>query len=359
MKIQNLHIIPKDKFDKDFIKFINKNFNESQHFFLITSNSKNYKDEYKDIKNVYIYSNRIFKNSILKRLFLPFDIINNFIVFYYYSSRAKKIFWHHLEKRRYLFLYIFRNFLKKSYWIIWGTGGDEERKDFFYNFIKKIEFFVLGNFKGYITHVKGDYEIIKKQTNCNGKYYDCFVYPSNLYKEISLKKYKKRSLYIQVGNSAQNCNNHLEIFEKLKLYKNKNIKIFCILSYGDEGNKENIIKKGKEIFKEKFFPIVDFMDFHKYMEFLSRVDIAIFAHDVQKAAGNITSLLSMKKTVYLKKSVTTYEMLKKLGIEVKDFDEFENLEKFNEDILEKNNKIIKERFSEKRLIEDLKNIFEN
>ena len=357
MKIKNLHIMPKDKFDEPFIEFINKNFKSRDHFFLIISSKKTYKNEYKDVNNVYVYLSNFPNNIILKCIVLPIEMIKIFICYFYYFNSSNKVILHHKELRLYMFLFIFRNFLKKTYWGIWGIDGDKEKKGIFNGIIKKIEFFVRSNFKGYITQVKGDYEIIKQRTNCKGKYYDCFMYPSNLYKEIPLKEYEKEEIFIQAGNSAQNCNNHLEIFEKLKIYKDEKIKIFCILSYGDEGNKDNIIKKGKEIFGDKFVPIVDFMKFDEYMEFLSKIDIAIFAHDVQKAVGNITSLLSMKKTVYLKESVTTYDMLKDLGVKVKSFDKFENLEKFDDEILEKNKEIIKERFSEKRLIEDLNKIF--
>lgn len=349
--------MPKDKFDESFIKFINKNFESRDQFFLIISSKKTYKNEYKNIENVHVYLSNFPNNIILKNIVLPVEIIKIFTCYFYYFYNSNKIILHHKELRLYVFLFIFRNFLKKTYWGIWGIDGDKEKKGVFNGIIKKIEFYVRSNFKGYITQVKGDYEIIKQRTNCRGKYYDCFMYPSNLYKEIPLKEYKKEDIFIQVGNSAQDCNNHLEIFEKLKPYKDKKIKIFCILSYGDEGNKDNIIRKGKEIFEDKFIPVVDFMKFDEYMEFLLKIDIAIFAHDIQKAVGNITSLLSMKKTVYLKERVTTYDMLKDLGVKVKSFDKFEDLEKFDDKILKKNKEIIKERFSEKRLIEDLNKIF--
>ena len=65
----------------------------------------------------------------------------------------------------------------------------------------------------------------------------------------------------------------------------------------------------------------------------------------------------MKKTIYLKEKVTTYEMLKELGIKVKSFDKFNDLEVLEDKILEKNKKIIKERFSKERLIKDLEKLF--
>ena len=101
------------------------------------------------------------------------------------------------------------------------------------------------------------------------------------------------------------------------------------------------------------------MEFDKYMKFISLLDIAILAHNQQQAFGNIISLLSMKKTVYLKEEVTTYETLKEMGIEIKSFDRFTDLEKFDENTLENNRKIIEENFSEEKLKEQWKNIFEN
>lgn len=155
-------------------------------------------------------------------------------------------------------------------------------------------------------------------------------------------------------------NNHFEILEKLSKFKDMNIKLFCILSYG--GNKEynkKVIDKGIEVFNDKFYPVLDFMKFDEYMNFLSSLDIAIFAHDRQQAFGNITSLLSMKKTVYLKEKVTTYQTLKEMGIEVRSFDKLVDLEEFDENTLENNRRIIEENFSEEMLIEQWENIFEN
>ena len=101
------------------------------------------------------------------------------------------------------------------------------------------------------------------------------------------------------------------------------------------------------------------MEFDKYMKFISLLDIAILAHNQQQAFGNIISLLSMKKTVYLKEEVTTYETLKEMGIEIKSFDKLVDLEKFYENTLENNRRIVEENFSEKKLIEQWKNIFED
>ena len=354
--MKNLHIIPNGNFSYSYIKFINDNFNMEENFFIITEDSS----EEKIL--IPTYSNVKYKKITDQNFFLFFkEIISLYFLLLKKAKQSDNLYIHGaFNKIIIIFLFIFRGYLKKSNWIIWG--GDlycynNRKNKFIYRIWYRIGDYVKGNFKGYITHVKGDYELAKKWYGAKGKYFNCFVYPSNLYKNILLKEYKKEEIYIQIGNSATTTNNHFEIFEKLRLYKNRNIKVFCILSYGDIIYAKEVISKGKEIFGDKFIAIVDYMKFDEYMEFLSKMDIAIFAHDRQQAVGNITSLLSMKKTVYLKENVTTYDMLKNLGIKIKSFDKFENLEKFDDKILEKNKEIVKERFSEKRLIEDLNKIF--
>ena len=357
--IKILHIIPSDKFDKDFINFINLNFNDKENFFLLTTSKSEDCKKRKLGENVRVHKYIRSKIRLIDYLLAPIEILRVYIIFTYFAVRSNKIIFHNVEKVRLLYLYLFRFLLKKSYWGIWGISDNEtpyETKGIFIN----IEKYVKANFKGYVTQVKGDYEIIKNVFGAKGKYYDCFMYPSNLYKEIKLDFNKKNNneLYIQIGNSGQECNNHFQIFEKLKKYRDENIRLYCILSYGAlPGYKEKVIKRGKEIFGDKFVPVVDFMKFEEYMKFLSNIDIAIFAHNMQKAVGNITSLLSMKKTIYMKETVTTYGMLQDLGIVVKSFNNFGDLKKLDEIILEKNKEIIKERFSEKRLIEDLSNLF--
>lgn len=329
-----LHICTNSPITIKYLEFMNKNFSNREHKF-ITEQSK---------RNI---------------IFCIKDGIN----LYNEMKESERIYFHGLfNPSIILFLFIFKKFLKKSYWIIWG--GDlycflKEKKGFKKKLYYKVANNVKGHFYGYITHIEGDYKLAKEWYGAKGKYFNCFMYPSNLYKEIKLNKIEKEDIYIQIGNSADPTNNHFEIFKKLEKLKNENIKLYCPLSYGNMQYAKEVIKKGKEIFKDSFIPLTEFMEYDKYLKFLSKIDIAIFAHDRQQAVGNITSLLSMKKTVYLKGSVTSYKMLKELGVKVKDFNKLKNLEKFNDNFLEKNKEIIKKRFSEKRLVEDWKKIFED
>lgn len=359
--IKNLHIIHKDKFDREFIEFINNNFKKEEHFFLLIHlpNTKTYDLVEEEDSNILNFKFKKSKKIFFRKFFLALQVLKFYKILYCLSKKSKKIFFHSIADYQMLFLYIFKNFLKKSYYIIWSTEKSKYESNYLFNKVVK---YVKGNFRGYITLMKGDFELVKNRYSTTGKLYLNFTYPSNLYKEINLKKIEKKDLTIQIGNSAQVCNNHLEILEKLKKFKNQNIKLYCILSYGNDGGNTyltKVINVGKNIFGDKFIPITNFMTHSEYLNYLAKIDIAIFAHDTHKAFGNITSLLSMKKTVYLKEKVTTYQTLKEMEIKVRSFDKLVDLEEFDENTLENNRKIIEENFSEEKLIEQWKNIFEN
>lgn len=351
---KNIHISLNDKFMNAYINFIKENFSLMTHdFFLI------YGVEYiEPIKhrNVYFFNQP--KNRIL------FYLKTIYIYFFLYIKLlfANKIILHSLSNN-YTIFFLFLNpwFLRKCNWIIWG--GDlysfEERN---YLSIKnrifyKIEDYVKGNLGYYSTVVEGDYKLAQKYYGAKGIYYKGFNYPSNLYKKIKLEDNKDEVLNIQIGNSAYKTNNHLEILNKLEKFKKNEIRLFCILSYGDKEWAKEVIKYGQEKFGEKFIPILDFMQFDEYMKFISKIDIAIFAHDRQQGVGNIVSLLSMRKTIYIKKDVTTYEMLKEKGIKILDFNELSNLEPLSIEVRKSNEEIIKREFSKEKLKENLARSF--
>lgn len=358
-----LHIMHNEKFIKAYIEFINENFDKSEHKFLIIDGVREKDIEILVGKNIekYISKGRNF-NGIIKKVFLILQLPILYFKLFIYCKKSEKIYFHGLfDQRIIVFLYLFKGFLNKSNWLIWG--GDlysylKRKNKFLYRIYYRIDDYVKSNFYGYITPIEGDYELVQKWYKANGKYFDCFMYPSNLYKNIEIILEKKEEVYIQVGNSADPSNNHFEILNKLEKFKNQNIKLFCILSYGDKKYAEKVIVYGKKIFDEKFIPITEFMKYENYMFFLNELDIAIFAHDRQQAFGNITSLLSMNKTVYLKEIVTTYETLTKLGLKIKSFNRLETLEKFEKKILENNKKIIKKIFSKENLIKEWEKIFE-
>jgi len=343
----NLHLMILSKTTIDFIKFLEKNIGLEEHEFIFWKGENPHKIELENTSKITILENK-----------------KDLLVFYlklFKLKKYKRIFLHGWYFPRFTIPLFFNNYLlKKIYWIIWGEDLYSYTKRKKKKIFKRIEDYVKGNIKGYISYIKGEFKLVQKWVKATGKFYQSFTYPSNLYKSFEFKEEEKKELWIQIGNSGEETNNHFEILEKLLQFKDQNIKLFCILSYGgSEEYKKKVIEKGYELFSNKFYPIEKFMEFDKYMKFISLLDIAILAHNQQQAFGNIISLLSMKKTVYLKEEVTTYETLKEMGVEIKSFDKLIDLERFDENILENNRKIIERNFSKEKLIEQWKNILQS
>ncbi|MBS4539284.1 TDP-N-acetylfucosamine:lipid II N-acetylfucosaminyltransferase [Clostridium sp. D2Q-11] len=346
MRIIHIFKNTNEKFSEPYIDFVNKNFNEQDHFFYHLGN---------DIRKVKTSRRNI---EFIER----FESLNLIKDMY----KAEKIIIHGLFSPLLLVILFFQPWLlKKSYWVAWG--GDlyyykHREKSMKSNFYELIRTFVIRNMRGIITHIKGDYELAKKWYGAKGKFLFSFMYPSNLYKEYNISEVKKDSdkKYIQIGNSANLSNNHLEIFKKLEKYKNDNIEIICPLSYGNIEYRNQVIKEGERIFGRKFNPLLEFLPFNQYLELLSKIDIAIFNHDRQQAMGNIITLLGLGKKVYIKNNITSWDFCLEHGLTVfssnKSFDCLYKELDTEKRVRNINN--VKEIFSERKLKEDLRKIFE-
>lgn len=125
-----------------------------------------------------------------------------------------------------------------------------------------------------------------------------------LMNEIDKKVKEKR---IIVGNSATKENHHIEVFELLARYKDKNMKVYVPLSYGNMDYKEEVIRKGRELLGDIFIPIENYMEKREYCRLLASMDVGIFNNDRQQAMGNIGIMLRMGKKLYLRKGTSMWE----------------------------------------------------
>jgi len=345
--MKHLHITNTEKFVEPYIKFITSKFDSNEHKFFCFKNSIT---DY--IKGSYInlfkFDKVAWNLKVLKELYA-----------------TDRIYLHGLFDMRIVLLLFFQPWLlKKCFWIVWGADLYSYRQPRFTLKAKIKEYsrrFVIKRIGGLITHIKGDYELAKEWYGIRGEYYYSFIYPSNLYKEILIfEKIKDDTVtYIQVGNSADPSNNHLQIFEKLSLLNPKNVHIICPLSYGDKEYTEKIVKSGKALFGDSFEPLLEFMPFDNYLEVLSKIDVAIFNHNRQQAVGNITTLLGLGKKVYMRDDITTWEFCKEHDLKVfsitKDIDSV--LIPINETDRVLNISNSREQFSEIKLVKDWEYIF--
>jgi dTDP-N-acetylfucosamine:lipid II N-acetylfucosaminyltransferase len=116
-----------------------------------------------------------------------------------------------------------------------------------------------------------------------------------------------KCLNILIGNSANETNNHLDVFKALEPFIKGNFKLILPLNYGfNEGKhrywyRNEVIKQAKTLFGEsKVLALTDMVPFAEYKSIMNAVDIAFMNHNRQQAVGNIIALLAQGKKVYMK-----------------------------------------------------------
>ncbi|QIZ66040.1 TDP-N-acetylfucosamine:lipid II N-acetylfucosaminyltransferase [Geobacillus subterraneus] len=247
--------------------------------------------------------------------------------------KCEKIFLHGLFNFKIVFLLFLQPWLlKKSNWIVWG--GDlyhyKFRKRNFKSDVQElVRRFVIKNFGAITTLVKGDYDLAKKWYGVKGDYYHgVYINPVNLEYLQKVKKIKKdnrNGINIQIGNSADPSNNHIQILDLLKKFKDENINIYAPLSYGNHDYAKEVVHYGKELFGNKFKPLLEFLNPEEYSKYLASIDIAIFNHERQQALGNIYALLYLGKKIYIRSDISTWDYLKEqLNLNLFDIKEINN-----------------------------------
>ena len=269
---------------------------------------------------------------------------------------ADKVILHGLFSSKIIKLLFYNPWLlKKCYWLMWGGDLYETHKNSgLSTYYKK---YIIKNMGYLLTYLPGDVEYAREKYGARGKYLENLCYLSNIFThEQHLAVEKRECTNILLGNSADPANEHIEALAKLEKFKESNIKIYVPLSYGNQDYADQVIEYGKTIFEHKFVPLTEFMTYEKYQCFLQNIDIAIFNHKRQQAMGNTISLLGMGKVVYLRSGTSQWKLLKGMGIDIFDIEEF-NLT--NNQKLVKNEINIKNYFSKEKFEEKWKNLLES
>lgn len=340
-----LHVANGEKFIPPFINFVKDHFNFNEHEFLLTKGMA--EDNLITSENIKLLS----ETTKVARLKHYFRVLVK-------MHQADKIILHSLNDHTIVKILFFTPWLlKKCYWVIWGGDlyvyqlGKRNHK------WKVREFFrrsVIKNMGYLVTYIKGDVDLARKWYGAQGKYHESIMYLSNIYKELDISKSNSGTINIQLGNSANSTNNHIEVLEKLLLFKDQDIRIYVPLSYSDQNHAKKVIKIGKELFGDKFVPLTKFMPFEDYLNFLGKIDIAIFNNSRQQALGNIITLLGLGKTVYIRSDTTQWQLFKEKGMAIYDVNDFNSLEShYHKDNIDRTKKY----FSKQTLIDQLSELF--
>ncbi|MBY5978947.1 TDP-N-acetylfucosamine:lipid II N-acetylfucosaminyltransferase [Ferrimonas balearica] len=302
-----LHICPLDKFLPPFIEFVRKHIGtEDQLFFTYRSMKK------------YPYApgpDAMHRDGKFSRYFSMF----------YQMYKSERVILHGLFDKFVIAGLFFQPWLlKKCFWLVWGADLYRQDLDGTSPWAPKVFFrrFVIRNMGHIVTSIDGDYENAKAWYKPKGRRLAVYTYPSSLYTPAVGTPKNDGVIRILLGNSADPSNNHIEAFEHLKKYAQENIEIYSPLSYGVPQYRDEVCRVGKELFGDKFKPIVDFIQYDKYIELLSTIDIAVFNHDRQQAMSNTRMLLGMGKKVYMKSGTSSFQLFEKLDVKVFTLDEF-------------------------------------
>lgn len=297
MKI--VYFIAMDKFTVGYINFMKIKFPQHQHTFFVWP-----RQEKMDLVNkegvYYVKSWKSFyMDSILKSIL----------------KEADKIIITGMFGIQYKLMYMPGWFTRKTYIQFWG--GD------FYGFrgfkwhkgwIKTWIF--LKRCHGFINLIENDRISLASVFPMKKKSFVAPV-PGDPQKDINYQDYPIKEISfpikILVGNSSTKENQHIEAYNILSKFKNKNIEIYSPLSYGDSSYRDYVIEYGKNIFGKKYHPIVDFMPTADYVNFLYSMDVGVFNNNRQQALGNIYKLLGLGKKVYIRDDTSMWNSLKSMG----------------------------------------------
>lgn len=332
-----LHVSGVGTFIPPFIKLINEEFSAENHQFWLTGVQKLKQHPIEKADNIFIG-----KRTITGQLYAYLRLL-------VMLHRARKVILHGLFNPRILMVLTFCPWLlSKCYWVLWGGDylyREHDHRDWKYYLKELFHRFVKKRIKHLITYIPESVEIVKSSYGCRAEWHKCLCYTSNVFVDESrpVKPASKVGKKILVGNSATYTNQHIETFDVISPFIVGDVKVYVPLSYGDEIYAQNVIKRGKKVFGDKFYPLLDFVPRSEYQSFLDDIDIVVFNHNRHQAMGTIINILGLGKTLYMNSCVASWPFLKRLGLDIYCIDDFEDLEVKAD--AEKNREIIKNYFT--------------
>jgi len=342
MSREIVHLCVQEKFIQPFIQLVREHFGLGRHLFIVTGKGQAFRPEAQEgVLSIQSIAGRI---GALGHLY-----------------RAKKIILHGLYDAKFLYLLALQPWLlPRCHWMVWGDDlyryldTHRSRKGAFKEWVRR---FVIRRIGHVVTYIPGDYELVKQWYGSRATMVDCLMYMSNVYQPMpDLPASGGQGTAIQVGNSAYPRNLHEEALERIVPFRDQAIEVYAPLSYGPKAHAEAVAARGRALLGDKFVPLLDFLDAAGYRAFLGKIDIAVFNNVRQQAMGNIISLLGMGKTLYLRRSTTTWPLLEQIGIVVFDAEQF-SLQQLTPQERERNIALVRDRFSRARLLEQLGVLF--
>jgi hypothetical protein len=329
-KCKYVHIMHNDKFIAPFVDFMNRNFNPDEHLFLCMHTCPQFPFptgknvvKIRDLRGIKLNRANI-KQVICHSLFIP-GLVD-------YLYQHQDILTH------------------KAYWCIWGGDLYNAPRDAVNDFVRK-------NFYAYIGLMDREYALNKYGMRDN--FYGAnYIFPTLFGNDDVVIQKSEHPIRIQVNNSADDST--LEMLDILSKFRDQDIEIYTILSYGKMEYRDQIIARGTELFGDKFHYLDKYLEPDEYKEFVKQNHILILNQNRQQGVGNTILNIQYGNKVFIRGDVSTYKYLNDVdGVKIFDsrnigdmtFDEF-----IRNDYVAQNRKNIRNRTEEESLVLQWNNI---
>ena len=156
---------------------------------------------------------------------------------------------------------------------------------------------------------------------------------------------------VLVGNSGDPNNNHIDAFLWLSEQAVvDDCRIIVPLSYGGtERYRQEVIESGRQLFGDRFTPLLEFMPYDSYLELMASCGCVVMNHKRQQGAGNMLRAAAMGATVCLQSSTTVAKGLSKMGVEIRSVGFGPNeLQLLDQDARRENMELCRKLFSRER-----------
>ena len=333
-----IHVLKNDKFCKPIVDFINRHFDPEEHFFIFLQ--------------IYAHSFDEFPLPEGDNVFYSEDpaclAVSSLVSKVIFHGMYSNIIADHVRKHP--------EILEKAYWIPWG--GD------LYNPLiqpNKSLPYVQARVRG----VAGNARIIaeyKRRYGSEGKVFLPFnvTFESIPYAEILAQPIPQKD-YVQilVNNSAHPST--LEVLRALEKFKDENIRVATVLSYGATQHNQEILELGQSIFADKFFALTEYVPPDEYLKFLAKNDIYIMNQERPQGMTTAFTAMLLGQKIFMREECSGYLSDEGYTIyptaSLPDLS-FAELCALDPADAEKNRQLADRRFNPKQVAEAWRNIFE-
>ncbi len=239
---------------------------------------------------------------IMDATHLTADIINKC------AKQCKWLFIHNLACSPIEVLKINKSARKKIIWRTWGSDAGLELGNGspIKRFVKKIvnlyykrvisDFYAIG-----IANTVDKIDISSRYPGVK-TFFVSYVNKTSCETRLQFKSTPKKAgapINVLIGHSGFSNDNHIKIIKDLSKFRDENIRLYLVLSYGDREYIKRVVDFAKKTFGDKAIIIDEHMPYDEYFKMLSKMDIGVLDGVKSYALGNLGALLFLKKKLVL------------------------------------------------------------